>query len=161
MGRNSYFFVFWIFSIAGFLVLLPSLDSPIKAADDEYVGTEECAYCHEEEAENYLAFSKKAHSSKSVKIMAPDLTEEELKECFQCHTTGYGKPGGFINFDETPEMADAGCEVCHGPGSAHVESGGDPELIRGKLDIKDCETCHNSERVENFDFKPMLYGGAH
>ncbi len=161
MARNRFLYVLGLCLPASFLLLLILGNTPTGAADEEYVGTEECSYCHEQEAENYKSFSKKAHSSKSVKIMAPDLTDEEIKECFHCHTTGYGKPGGFVNFEETPDMADAGCEVCHGPGSAHVESGGDPDLIRGKLDIKECETCHNPERVENFDFKPMLYGGAH
>lgn len=93
--------------------------------------------------------------------MAKDLTEDELKECFHCHATGYGQPGGFVSFEKTPDMANAGCEVCHGPGADHVEAGGDPEQIKGKLDIKECETCHNPERVASFDFKPMLYGGAH
>ena len=29
------------------------------------------------------------------------------------------------------------------------------------MTMKDCETCHNSERVASFNFKPLLYGGAH
>ncbi|SKA83578.1 Cytochrome c554 and c-prime [Paucidesulfovibrio gracilis DSM 16080] len=126
-----------------------------------FVGSEVCADCHDSEYQNYSQFSKKAHSGESVRIMAKDLTPAELKECFQCHTTGYGQPGGFESFEKTPEMADAGCEVCHGPGSLHVEERGDPDLIKGDLDIKDCETCHNPDRVRSFGFKPMLFGGAH
>jgi hypothetical protein len=125
-----------------------------------YVGSEKCAECHEKEFSNYSKFSKKAHSSASIKIMASDLDQDELKECYVCHATGYGKPGGFVSFEETPGLADAGCEVCHGPGSLHAEDG-DPELIKAKMDIKDCETCHNADRVENFNFKPLIYGGAH
>ncbi|WP_407944111.1 cytochrome c family protein [Maridesulfovibrio sp.] len=125
-----------------------------------YVGSGKCKECHEQEYNNYHKFSKKAHSSKSVKIMASDLDPDELKECYGCHATGYGKPGGFVSFEETPELADAGCEVCHGPGSLHAEDG-DPEFIKKDLSIKDCETCHNAERVENFNFKPLIFGGAH
>ncbi len=125
-----------------------------------YVGSEACADCHEVEYNNYKKFSKKAHSSKSVKIMASDLDPDELEECFVCHTTGYGKPGGFVSFEQTPKLADAGCEVCHGPGSLHAEDG-DPELIKRKMGIKDCEVCHNAERVSNFNFKPLIFGGAH
>jgi hypothetical protein len=42
-----------------------------------------------------------------------------------------------------------------------VESGGDPELITGKPSINDCTRCHNSQRVEDFNYKPLLYSGAH
>ena len=127
----------------------------------QFVGSDACADCHEEEYSHYKKFAKKAHSGDSVKIMMGDLTPEELAECFGCHMTGYGQPGGFVSFEETPGQAEAGCEVCHGAGYDHVESGGDPELIKGKLKLDDCQTCHNPERVDAFDFKPLLYGGAH
>ncbi|WP_461209645.1 cytochrome c family protein [Desulfocurvus sp. DL9XJH121] len=126
-----------------------------------FVGAEACKDCHEQEYENFTKFAKKAHSDRSVKLMASDLTEEEIKTCFTCHTTGYGQPGGFVSFEKTPQLAIAGCEVCHGPGSLHVEEGGDPSLIKGDLALQDCETCHNEERVGAFNFKPLLYGGAH
>lgn len=128
-----------------------------------FVGSSSCEGCHEKEFITFKKHSKKAHSDRSVKIMAKQLTPEELKECYACHTTGYGKPGGFVSFEKTPDMGHAGCEVCHGPGSAHVESGGKKNLIlgKGRMSVKECETCHNPERVSNFRFKPMLYGGAH
>ncbi|WP_051676961.1 cytochrome c family protein [Maridesulfovibrio frigidus] len=125
-----------------------------------FVGSEACAECHEKEFLNYSKYSKKAHSSTSIKIMSSDLDQDEVEECYACHATGYGKPGGFVSFEETPHLADAGCEVCHGPGSLHAEDG-DPDLIKAKMDIADCETCHNAARVENFNFKPLIYGGAH
>ncbi len=133
------------------------------AAENRFVGSTACADCHESQYASYKANAKKAHSSRSVRIMASDLTEAELKECFGCHTTGYGKPGGFVSFEKTPELADAGCEVCHGPGGAHVDAGGDPSLIkgRGKIRVEDCSGCHNEERVKAFGFKSTLYSGGH
>lgn len=129
-------------------------------AENSYVGAEACKDCHEENYERFMKHSKKAHTDRSVKIMASDLSPRELTQCYECHTTGYGKPGGFVSYEETPTMAIAGCEVCHGPGKNHVESG-DPDDIKGKLTMADCETCHNEERVKTFDFKPLLFGGAH
>ncbi len=128
---------------------------------EQYVGSKACAECHDVEYGNFEKYSKKAHSGESVRIMQGDLTKEELEECYECHMTGFGKPGGFVSFDETPDMAQAGCETCHGPGYEHVESGGDPDLIKGKLVLADCEGCHNAERVSVFNFKPLMYGGAH
>lgn len=125
-----------------------------------YLGSEQCKACHEKEFESFKSNSKKAHSYTSIQKMKKGLTETEFKMCFECHTTGYGKPGGFRSERETPHLMDAGCEVCHGPGSAHAETG-DPKDIKGKLTPKDCETCHNSERVGAFRYKPMIYGGAH
>lgn len=149
-----------IFGVAAFFVAVV-LTGPGRTSSDRYVGTDACADCHDVEYDNFKKYAKKAKSGKSVKLMASDLTREELEECFTCHMTGFGKPGGFVSFEETPGLADAGCEVCHGPGYDHVESGGDPDLIKGKLSMDDCTECHNSERIEAFDFKPLLYGGAH
>jgi hypothetical protein len=42
-----------------------------------------------------------------------------------------------------------------------VEAGGTKSLIKRKLTVQDCEVCHNAERVANFNFKPMIFGGAH
>lgn len=146
--------------LAVLLVLSCSLAEYGISNSATYVGSEACKDCHEEEYDNFSRYSKKAHSSDSVKIMASDLDPDELNECFACHATGYGKPGGFTSFTETPHLANAGCEVCHGPGSLHVEDG-DPELIKRKMTVEECETCHNADRVENFNFKPLIFGGAH
>ncbi len=133
---------------------------PAAAEDKTYVGSESCQECHEDQYDSYSAHSKKAHSYESVKVMRKGLTEAEYLECLQCHATGFGKPGGFTSEDQTPHMQNLGCESCHGPGSDHVDSG-DPDDIVGELSPADCERCHNSERVENFKFKPLLFGGAH
>ena len=133
---------------------------PVIAEDNTYVGSQACMECHEDQYENYMAYSKKAHSYESVKVMRKGLTDAEYQDCLKCHATGYGQAGGFISVDETPELQNLGCESCHGPGSDHADSG-DPDDIIGELSAADCERCHNSERVENFKFKPLLFGGAH
>jgi len=129
-------------------------------ADNRYVGIEACRDCHEQEYDKFTKHSKKAHTDKSVKIMASDLSNEELKQCYSCHTTGYGKPSGFISYEKTPELGITGCESCHGPGGNHAETG-DPVDIKGRLSMEDCTSCHNEARVKSFNFKPLLFGGAH
>lgn len=145
--------------VLGMLSMMLQLGCPVAQASG-YTGSEACGQCHPKEFESYSKSAKKAHSFKSVQIMASKLSEAETKECYACHTTGYGEPGGFVSIEKTPQLANAGCEVCHGPGAAHVASG-DKSLIRAKLSVEQCKTCHNEQRVSSFGFKPMLYGGAH
>lgn len=130
------------------------------ADEKTYVGSEACKECHEQEYENYAKYAKKADSFKSIKKMEKKLTPEEYTACFECHTTGYGKSGGFVSEQQTPHLMDAGCEVCHGPGSLHVENE-DPDEIISDISMENCNTCHSKDRVEAFDFKPLLFGGAH
>ena len=150
----------WRMSFAVFIMIGIAV-SAAHAEQARYIGSKTCSECHPQEYERFVEFSKKSRSFESIKIMKPKLTREEYQSCFECHTTGYGKPGGFVSESETPELKNAGCEVCHGPGSIHADTGGDPAEIRYDLSMEDCKSCHNSDRVQAFDFKPLLFGGAH
>ncbi|MEA1967857.1 MAG: cytochrome c family protein [Thermodesulfobacteriota bacterium] len=132
----------------------------VTAEEKSYIGSKACEECHAVEYAKFIEFAKKAASFESIRVMKSKLTDKEYRSCFECHTTGYGKPGGFVSEEKTPQLKNAGCEVCHGPGSLHAESG-DPEDIIYDLSIDDCTACHNSDRVDAFDFKPLLFGGAH
>jgi len=147
------------------LVLGGSGAFPIAAAAQtdagaHYVGSAACRGCHEQEYANFLNFAKKAHSFESVRRMRSRLTPAEIDECLECHTTGFRRPGGFRSEEATPDLKNAGCEVCHGPGSRHVASGNRSD-IKGNLTLEDCAVCHNEDRIEAFNFKPMIYGGGH
>ncbi|MES9996548.1 multiheme c-type cytochrome [Desulfovibrio aminophilus] len=130
------------------------------AGQSSYVGSKTCAQCHEQEHSRFSKYSKKAHSWKSIAVMRKKLTTQELQGCYDCHTTGHGKNGGFVSIEQTPDLADVGCETCHGPGSVHAASG-DPKDIRRTPELADCQICHNAERVADFRFKPLIAAGAH
>jgi mono/diheme cytochrome c family protein len=153
MDYKSKFILLTVFFVCVFSNLALS-------AEGEYVGSETCASCHEQEYNNFTKYSEKSDSWEHILKMKPKLTEQEFEECFECHTTGY-KRGGFVSYQKTPELANVGCETCHGPGLKHAQSGGDPGLIKANIDQKDCKNCHNDARVEDFDFKPLIYGGVH
>lgn len=131
-----------------------------SSADGPYVGSAVCGTCHEEEYGRFQQYSKKARAWHSVEVMAPKLTPDELRECYACHTTGYGR-GGFVDYATTPQLADVGCESCHGPGAEHVAAGGEPASILRSPAQDDCLTCHNASRVKAFNFKPLIHSGAH
>lgn len=134
--------------------------APSAAEPPAFVGSKTCSQCHEDQYESFTKYSKKAHSWHSIAVMQAKLKPAELKQCFECHTTGFGRPGGFVSYEATPDLAQVGCETCHGPGSVHAASG-DPKDIRRKPELATCQTCHNAQRIEDFRFKPLVYSGAH
>ena len=125
-----------------------------------YIGSAACQPCHPEEYVSFMTYAKKSRSFESIAKLQKGLTDEEITKCYSCHTTGYGKPGGFISPEATPHLKNAGCEVCHGPGELHARTE-EPADITRHLTTQDCEACHISERVKAFRYKPMIHGGAH
>jgi len=145
---------------AGILSALPWAAGQVAPAQRSYVGSEACRECHPSEFERFMRNAKMASSFAKVRTLAKRLTDTEMRGCFRCHTTGYGEPGGFRSERETPHLANAGCEVCHGPGSAHVASA-EPGHIKRHVTLEDCMRCHDEGRVVAFRFRPLMYGGAH
>lgn len=142
-------------------ILLPATSfSDSSEQKKTYVGSDACKICHDKEYKSFMRYAKKSKSYQSIERVKKGLTDEELKGCYFCHTTGYGKPSGFINAEKTPHLKNAGCEVCHGPGSIHIKTQR-PSDIKSRMTMEDCEFCHTSERVKAFRYKPMIHGGAH
>jgi len=125
-----------------------------------YFGSDACKICHDKEYNSFMKYAKKSKSYESIERVKKGLTEEEIKGCYFCHTTGYGKPGGFVSVEKTPHLKNAGCEVCHGPGGLHIKTRA-PSDIKRRMTMEDCEVCHTSERVKAFRYKPLIHGGAH
>lgn len=148
--------VFLLISVAA--MISPGFSQTIKIS--VYVGSEVCKQCHKKEYESFTRYAKKSRSYESIERVKKGLTQEEIKGCYSCHTTGYGKPGGFVSVEKTPHLKNAGCEVCHGPAEFHVKTM-NPQYIKRKLSVEDCEVCHIEERVKAFRYKPMIHGGAH
>lgn len=151
-------------AIVLFFAVIPSPAGVSRAAVENdtphYVGSRSCEPCHREEYTSFIRYAKKSNSYQSIERLEKGLSPDDLKRCFGCHTTGYGRPGGFISIEETPELRNAGCEVCHGPGGEHVQTT-DPGAIKRQLSRADCEVCHISERVRAFRYKPLIHGGGH
>ena len=161
---RNYLFTVRRYSLT-FLLLFCVMNPPFIFAANKsrlslYVGSETCKNCHEKEYVSFTKYAKKSRSYESIERVRKGLTEEEIKGCYVCHTTGYGKPGGFISAEKTPFLKNAGCEVCHGPGELHAKTR-DRKYIKSHLTMKDCEICHISERVKSFRYKPLIHGGAH
>ncbi len=113
------------------LTILASTAVPRTAsAAASYIGSKRCKACHlgqynswsetkMAKAFDLLKPGAAADAKKAAKL-DPNKDYTKVAECLACHTTGYGKPGGFVNEVTTPDRAGVGCEMCHGPGGSYV-----------------------------------------
>jgi len=103
-----------------------------------YVPGSKCKTCH---IKNFKAHAESAHATayENVKFAG----EETNATCLQCHTTGNGKPGGFVDTQSTPDLAGVTCQACHGPGSEHIGAAKEQKkqtISRSAPDM--CIKCH-------------------
>jgi hypothetical protein len=116
-------------------LLVAALGSlPPRAGEGEhkYVGNKKCKMCHLKEWKSWnetkmaqafeqLKPGERAEAKKAAGL-DPDKDYTKDETCLSCHTTGYGKPGGFVNIETTPNLTGVGCEMCHGAGGTYVKS---------------------------------------
>jgi len=96
----------------------------------EYVGSGKCKKCHlpqfkswEDTAMANTIDALKPGERVDAKLDAgldPDEDYTADPACLECHTVGYGEPGGFESLKDSPDLAGVGCEACHGPASAYI-----------------------------------------
>jgi Cytochrome c554 and c-prime len=173
----------------GMCILVAVAVGPLcLAAEGEhpYAGTKKCRPCHMKE---YTAWSG-TRMAKSFELLKPgvnadaktkaklDPKKDYTKDvtCLACHTTGYGKPGGFVDLATTPDMAGVGCEMCHGAGGTYLEKEHmslqnkeykKADLVKaglvGTLTKEQCANCHNSKSpfFKDFNFEERKTKGTH
>ena len=169
--------------LSGMLIML--FISIASAESPTYLGAKKCKACHFKEFKSWeqtpmamsfedLKAGAKAEEKKKAGI-DPNKDYTADKNCLKCHTTGYGKPGGFTTIADTPDLAGAQCESCHGPGSEYsqimkknkeyklseVKAAG---LVIPSENEKSCMECHGADSPFNekvdakykFNFKERL-----
>jgi hypothetical protein len=136
------------------------LPRPVEEGQSSYVGVDACSNCHLEER----AVWEKTRHAGAYETLSSAHKEFNL-DCVSCHVTGYDKPGG-STVVHVEKLTDVQCEVCHGPGSAHVANPADLSLIRGTPSRSLCATsCHHPPHVGpdwSVDAAwPMILGEGH
>jgi mono/diheme cytochrome c family protein len=165
------------------------LPAPAEATEFEYIGSKNCKKCHLKQYKSWEATKMatafevlkpgERSEQKAAAGLDPAADYSIYEICVKCHVTGYGKPGGFVDIETTPELANVGCETCHGPGGSYTTdklmSLKNKEYKRADLvaagmveSVGDgqCTGCHNSESpfVEEgyvFDFEANKDTGTH
>jgi hypothetical protein len=130
----------------------PAVQAPPPPAEPArplgaYVGSEECSRCH---SGPHRQWQDTGHSHALDTLRAAGKASEAA--CVSCHVTGFGQ-GGFVDADETPQLAAVGCESCHGPGRAHLVNLAAPY---GAVDVATCTRCHDRANDPDFDYYALL-----
>ena len=121
----------------------------------------------------YPLWTNTLHASMFAKAIDGQRSDHYSKNCISCHTVGYdANPlalnGGFddvatqlgwtfptpltngnwasmvANYPTLANLANIQCENCHGPGSEHAYSLGDPSLISVSFEAGNCAQCHDA-----------------
>ena len=95
-----------------------------------YAGSDSCKSCH---AQSYTVWAqlKHAHAFKKLEDAKNPSLRQFDSECVKCHVVGFEYRSGFAdrkNAAAGVDLTNVGCESCHGPGSAHVDSPKNKEL---------------------------------
>lgn len=165
-----------------FLKKYPQVAHPVQQQFPaaQYVGSLECKRCHADAYEVWKD-SKHAHAYQTlVDAKRPSLRQFD-GECVVCHVTGFAYKTGFTD-EEDPNfkiLKDVGCEVCHGPGSEHINEElaknatpamrkainpfkFDPTVGAGQNNQRMlklntfCQTCHDLENDVHWSYKFFL-----
>ena len=112
----------------------------------KYLGNESCRSCHDYE---YEKWSTKRHAHAYETLVK--VGSQYDPECVRCHVVGFGCESGFISEESPKDLRDVGCEVCHGPGSDHLNA-----LTTGRTDTgiaepqAKCIDCHSPEHSPGY-----------
>jgi len=116
-----------------------------NASDERRIaGSDRCVDCHQS-ACNVWQTSKHASAWQSLTKTGSQVDAY----CQQCHTTGFGLPGGFESVLRSPQRVSVGCEDCHGASAAHVA---EPRLRTASYQQASygCVRCHDRENSPHF-----------
>jgi cytochrome c554/c'-like protein len=119
--------------------------SLVSAATLTFTTSARCASCH---AAAFDVWQKSQHSH-AIETLKK-VKKEFDSSCVGCHVTGNARPGGFINVNQTPQLANVQCEACHGTGIQHVEKPSGAKMA--KLTAEACLTCHTKSNSPEFEF---------
>ena len=124
-------------------------DKPILSwgqTDKEFVGVEMCKSCH---SDQYNQWYQTKHAFAFNTLLRKH--RHFSPKCVMCHVTGGGYDSGYIFGSTDRSLVNVQCEMCHGPGSAHIKAPLQVNMLR-RPSKKLCITCHDKEHSD-FDMK--------
>lgn len=121
----------------------------MMSGESPYAGEKVCESCHAAEHEKWF---DTPHAEAFFKLM--DVGKSFDPNCIGCHTVGFEKPGGYLDYMLTKNLANVQCENCHGAAKAHADSGGvKPVANKGWKPEQMCLQCHVQKHSSDFKFE--------
>jgi hypothetical protein len=117
----------------------------VTAPGNGYVGSGACTNCHQYEHNKFVTDAH-ARAMESLR----NVGYERSPECVVCHVVGYGVDTGYVSMDATPQLAQVGCEACHGPGEPLLTGACIGNARRGG--IENCVRCHTGKHDPTFNY---------
>jgi len=108
-----------------------------------------CGACHSDELD---------HWETTPHALSFEVLEREHKhkspQCLACHTTGFGRDDGYLNYNITAELKTVNCTECHYVTEAHLT---EPSQNRSIMVMKEkCIRCHDKENSPEFEFTSFV-----
>ncbi len=116
-----------------------------RVSTDLYSGSKSCQPCH---SEAYSKWTTTAHGSALATL--EKLHHDKDPDCVSCHVVGLESKTGYMSRAKTPDLANVGCESCHGSAKAHAI---EPLKVKTTKDASQaCMSCHNPNHSPKFDY---------
>lgn len=118
----------------------------VESGKRNYVGADACKGCHQSA---YTIWSKSQHTKAFDSLALVNKAFDP--NCIICHSVGFNKKGGYIDYEATAHLTDVQCESCHGAAREHVASNGKmpPEHHQWSIE-KICNQCHIQKHSPSF-----------
>lgn len=155
MRKIIFILLIFTFLITGVILLRNLFQVEAQTSSLEYVSEENCRRCHMDKVKDHADSS---HYYSLETLM--DIGEENNPKCLPCHTTGYKKPGGFVDSKTTPGLGKVGCQACHGPGSEHIKPNLSKEQRKqtiNQVPNNYCIDCHKIHSHHDLGKKSIPY----
>lgn len=115
-----------------------------------YVGATRCAACHRMEFDQW----KTTRHATAYKTLL-DAHRHYQPRCVVCHVVGFRTAKGYKLGDPEEPLANVQCEVCHGPGGAHVAGPTRARMERNPPEST-CLECHNPQHSDAFVYAEKI-----
>ncbi|MCH8013165.1 MAG: LysM peptidoglycan-binding domain-containing protein [Candidatus Marinimicrobia bacterium] len=111
--------------------------------------TDRCSSCHPEQL---------SHWSTTLHAVAFETLTRDHKDksptCLVCHTTGFGRDDGYLNYNITAGLKNVNCTECHYVSTDHLR---EPVLNRSTVITEEtCVRCHDIANSPTFEYMDYL-----
>jgi len=130
------------------------LDMMPRSPGAKFAGSKTCLPCHAKAAK---VWEKSAHAHALATLEREGVDRDP--DCVGCHVVGLASKEGFRDRKSTPDLADVGCESCHGPGDDHAKQPLTAKME--KVGRASCLPCHTPDHSPKFDFESYWKKIAH